>query len=108
MGQVVVVGLDIEEVGPAHGMDVVVGHDAELVLDLAPDVVALLLHGTRRRAGVIEVEVDLGVGRDPELGEQVVDHRSAVGIEDLALDRADPQMLERVYCSRFSKQRLRE
>ena len=33
--------------------------------------------------------------RHPELGEQVVDHRRAVGIQDLALDRADPEMLER-------------
>ena len=85
----------VEEVGTAHRMDVVVGHDAELVLDLAPDVVALFLYGTRRRAGVVEVEVDLGISSDPELGEQVVDHRGAVGIQDLALDRADPQMLER-------------
>jgi hypothetical protein len=33
--------------------------------------------------------------RDPELGEQVIDHRTAVGIQDLALDRADPEMLQR-------------
>jgi hypothetical protein len=29
----------VEEVGAAHRVDVVVGHDAEFVLDLAPDVV---------------------------------------------------------------------
>jgi hypothetical protein len=80
----------VVEVGPAHRMDVVVGHDPELVLDLASDVVALLLDCTRRRAGVVEVEVDLGVRRHPEFGEQVVDHRGAVGIQDLALDGADP------------------
>ena len=55
----------------------------------------LFLHGARSRAGVVKVEVDLGVLGDPELGEQVVDHRRAIGIQDLALDRADPQVFER-------------
>ncbi len=37
----------------------------------------------------------MSVGGDPELGEQVVDDRAAVGVQDLALDGADPQMLQR-------------
>jgi hypothetical protein len=45
------------------GPTVVVGRRPQLVLDLAPDVVAFLLDRTRRRAR--EVEVDLGVGGDP-------------------------------------------
>ena len=84
----------VEEVGAADRVDVLIGLGAQLVLDLAPDVVALLLDRPGRRAGVVEVEVDLGVGGDPELGEQVVDHGTAVGIQDQALDRADAEMLQ--------------
>ncbi|MDH3772585.1 MAG: hypothetical protein OET79_16570 [Nitrospirota bacterium] len=61
----------VEEVGTADGVDVVVGSRTQLVLDLAPDVVALLLDRTGCRAGVVEVEVGLGIGCDTELGEQV-------------------------------------
>jgi hypothetical protein len=57
--------------------------------------VALLLDHPGRRAGVVEVEVNLGVRRHAELGEQVVDHRRSVGIENLALDRTDPEVLQR-------------
>ena len=76
-------------------MDMVIRLSAELVLDLAPDVVALLLDHPWRRAGGIQVEIDPGVLGDPELGEQVVDHRRTIGIQDLALDGPDPEMLER-------------
>jgi hypothetical protein len=85
----------VEEVGAADGVDVLVPLRAEFVLDLAPDVVTLLLDHAGCRAGVVEVEVGLAVRRHPELGEQVVDHRRAVGIQDLALDGADPEMLQR-------------
>jgi hypothetical protein len=30
-----------------------------------------------------------------ELGEQIVDHRRAIGVQDLAFDRADPEVLQR-------------
>jgi hypothetical protein len=56
----------VEEVGPAHRVDVVIGYDSEFVFDLAPDVVALLLNRTGRRAGVVEAEVDLGMRRHPD------------------------------------------
>lgn len=85
----------VEEVSATDGVDVVVGRSTQLVLDLAPDVVALLLDRARRRARVVEVEVDLDISGDAELGEQVVDHLAAVGVQDLALDGADPEMLER-------------
>ena len=85
----------VEEVGAADGVDVLVGLGTEFVLDLAPDVVALLLDRTRRGTGVVEIEVDLGVRRHAELGEQVIDHCGAVGVQDLAFDGADPWMLQR-------------
>jgi hypothetical protein len=85
----------VEEIGAADCVDVVIGLRPQLVLDLPADVMALLLHCPCGRACIVEIEVDLGVLADPELGEQVVDHRTAVGIQDLALDRADAEMLER-------------
>ena len=45
----------IEEIRAAHGVDVLIRLGAELVLDLAPDVVALLLDAGRR-AGVVKVQ----------------------------------------------------
>jgi hypothetical protein len=59
----------VKEVRTADRMDMVVRRGTELVLDLAPDVVALLLDHPRRRAGGIEVEIDLGVLADAEASE---------------------------------------
>ena len=54
----------VEEVGAADRVVVVVGCRAQLILDLAPNVTALLLNHAGRRAGVVQVEINLGAGGD--------------------------------------------
>jgi SAM-dependent methyltransferase len=95
----------VEEVGAADGVDVLIRLGTQLVLDLAPDVVALLLDHPGCRARVVEVEFDLGVRRDPEPRYDVSEKRCCPEAKNRA--GVDASMSE-LTCSRVISRRMYE
>jgi len=57
--------------------------------------VAFLLDDAVGGSGVVEVKVDFAVLGHAELVEEIVEDGRAIGIEDLPLDRTDPQVFQR-------------